>query len=273
MLWYNFLSILPSSFTLKISAIPLDERNVVPPAEEMALIKFTLFFTFLLPGLLTSPIMFIFINSGAIVLLKVSLLSTLELFISNLLILIISSSNKKGLFICWPFLISSPRLKLKEITSSNLPVYDNDFYSVMVRRTSGSDNSQITQSFELSVGKYDAGRSKIHLYSTSTLTMPGDLNVDSASYNTNWENDGTITIGGGADNPLVGDQLSGSIMEYRHWTEVLKTESFKNHIANPKAYNGNSLSSSYENLVLRYSFDDNMDLTMSPKLIIFGPPI
>ena len=50
-------------------------------------------------------------------------------------------------------------------------------------------------------------------------------------------------------------------MEYRHWTEVLNTGSFKNHIANPKAYNGNSLSSSYENLVLRYSFDDNKDLS------------
>ena len=62
-------------------------------------------------------------------------------------------------------------------------------------------------------------------------------------------------------NNAIGAQLSGSIMEYRHWTEPLNTGSFKNHIANPKAYNGNSLSSSYENLVLRYSFDDNKDLS------------
>ena len=27
-------------------------------------------------------------------------------------------------------------------------------------------------------------------------------------------------------------------MEY-HWTETLNTSSFKNHIANPKAYDGN----------------------------------
>ena len=49
-------------------------------------------------------------------------------------------------------------------------------------------------------------------------------------------------------------------MEYRHWTETLNTSSFKNHIANPKAYDGNSVSSSYKNLVLRYSFDDNKNL-------------
>ena len=150
---------------------------------------------------------------------------------------------------------------MKEITSSNLPVYDNDFYSVMVRRTSGSDNPNVSQSFELSVGKYDAGRSKIHLYSTSTLVTDVE---DSASYNANWETDGNIYIGGSgsaAVTALIGAQLSGSVMEYRHWTEVLNTGSFKNHIANPKAYNGNSLSSSYENLVLRYSFDDDKDLS------------
>ena len=150
---------------------------------------------------------------------------------------------------------------MKEISSSNLPIYDNDFYSVMVRRTSGSDNPNISQTFELHVGKYDAGRSKIHLYSTSTLNMAGNLNADSASYSTNWENDGRIYIGGKQDIADIGVQLSGSIMEYRHWTEVLNTGSFKNHIANPKAYNGNSLSSSYENLVTRYSFDDNKDLS------------
>ena len=146
---------------------------------------------------------------------------------------------------------------LKEISSSNLPIYDNEFYSVMVRRISGSDNRNVSQSFELSVGKYDASRSKINLYSTSTMVT--DIEA-SSSYNQNWENDGEIYIGGYANDPLVGIRFSGSMMEYRHWTEVLNTGSFKNHIGNPKAYDGNTVSSSYSNLVLRYSFDDNMDL-------------
>ena len=60
---------------------------------------------------------------------------------------------------------------------------------------------------------------------------------------------------------VVGARFSGSIMEYRHWTETLQTSSFKNHIANPKAYDGNTVSSSYSNLVLRYSFNDDKDLT------------
>ena len=74
--------------------------------------------------------------------------------------------------------------------------------------------------------------------------------MNKLQYTISKSDDGTIFIGGDGDDPLVGVQLSGSIMEYRHWTEVLNTGSFKNHIANPKAYNGNSISSSYENLVL-----------------------
>tara|TARA_R110000851_G_scaffold202155_3_gene353950 strand:+ start:12 stop:2279 length:2268 start_codon:yes stop_codon:yes gene_type:complete len=143
---------------------------------------------------------------------------------------------------------------LKEISSSNFPVYDGDFYSVMLRRTVGSDAANVSQSFQLSVGKYDASRSKIHLF--SAVTMSTDI-AASSSYNMAYSNAGEIYIGGSADNALVGSQLSGSIMEYRHWTETLGVAKFKNHIGNPKAYDGNTVSSSYQNLVTRYSFDDD----------------
>ena len=146
----------------------------------------------------------------------------------------------------------------KELTSSAMPVYDGDFYSVMVQRSSGSDNPNISQSYELHVGKYDAGMSRINLYSKSTM------NVDvaaSASFNLAWTGSGDVYIGGQSNITGTGIRLSGSIMEYRHWTEALQTSSFRNHIANPKAYDGNSISSSYKHLTLRYSFDDNQDLS------------
>ena len=147
--------------------------------------------------------------------------------------------------------------EFKEIMSSALPVYDGDFYSVMVRRTSGSANVNVSQSYELNVGKYDSSRSKIHLYSTSTMDV---TQAASASFSNAWTGSGDIFIGGSGSIADVGVQFSGSIMEYRHWTEVLNTGSFKNHVRNPKAYDGNSVSSSYDNLVLRYSFDDNKNL-------------
>ena len=145
----------------------------------------------------------------------------------------------------------------KELSSSALPVYDGDFYSVMVGRTSGSDNPNVSQSYSLSVGKYDSGRSKIHLYSETTMDVS---QAPSSSFNLAWTGSGDVYIGGKEAVSDVGAQFSGSIMEYRHWTETLNTPSFKNHIGNPKAYDGNSISSSYNNLVLRYSFDDDKEL-------------
>ena len=147
----------------------------------------------------------------------------------------------------------------KEVSSSALPIYDGDFYSVMVRRTSGSDDTNISQSYELNVGKYDSSRSKIHLYSTTTMDV---TQAASSSFSNAWTGSGDIYIGGNHTlPPNIGVQFSGSIMEYRHWTEILNTGSFKNHVGNPKAYDGNTVSSSYNNLVLRYSFDDNKDLS------------
>ena len=111
----------------------------------------------------------------------------------------------------------------KEISSSALPVYDGNFYSVMVRRMVGSDVTSVSQSYELNVGKYDSSRSKIHLYSTTTLDV---TQAASSSFSNAWTGSGDIYIGGSADLADVGVQFSGSVMEYRHWTEVLNTGSF-----------------------------------------------
>ena len=161
------------------------------------------------------------------------------------------------------FMLSGSRVGIdqgayKEISSSAFPVYDGNFYSVMVRRMIGSDVTSVSQSYELNVGKYDSSRSKIHLYSTTTMDV---TQAASSSFSNAWTGSGDIYIGGSADLADVGVQFSGSVMEYRHWTEVLNTGSFKNHVGNPKAYDGNTVSSSYSNLVLRYSFDDNKDLS------------
>ena len=46
-------------------------------------------------------------------------------------------------------------------------------------------------------------------------------------------------------------------MEFRFWNTALNSGSFDNHVAAPKAFDGNHPSASYTDLVLRYSLDDN----------------
>ena len=50
------------------------------------------------------------------------------------------------------------------------------------------------------------------------------------------------------------------------WTEPLDEDKFDIHVSTPKSYIGNSVSSSYTNLVRRFSFDDNTTLASSASI-------
>jgi hypothetical protein len=52
-------------------------------------------------------------------------------------------------------------------------------------------------------------------------------------------------------------------MEYRLWSEPLSASVFDNHVRAPKAYNGNTSASSYDNLVVRYELNDNHNMSAS----------
>jgi len=155
-----------------------------------------------------------------------------------------------------------------EVTSSELPVYDGEFWSVMLTRTSASGHTLVTDStsqnmaYNLHVKKYDAGRSKLIYESSNTLAVSGALGATSQSYNLAYSgSDKTVTIGG-PQSTYFGESFSGSMMEYRNWTQPLNTASFDNHVAAPIAFDGNSPSASYLDLITRYSFDDDKDLSV-----------
>ena len=90
----------------------------------------------------------------------------------------------------------------------------------------------MSQSYQLNVGKYDV----VEVRYTFTVHLLWMLHKPRpSSFSNVWTGSGNIFIGGQSAVTGVGGRFSGSIMEYRHWTEILNTGSFKNHIANPKA--------------------------------------
>ena len=113
-------------------------------------------------------------------------------------------------------------------------------------------------SYDLFVKKYDAGLDRIRLSSKSNLLVSSSL---SQSYNASWTGSGDLFIGGNVTAPFNSNKLSGSMMEFRLWTEPLEEDKFDVHVGSPKSYIGNTPSSSYENLVRRFSFDDNKTLS------------
>ena len=162
-----------------------------------------------------------------------------------------------------------------EVSSSELPVYDGEFWSVMLtRELSGSrtDGQQFLTSdfsgsdviYSLYAKQYDAGRSKIVYESKVDLMISGSQSVASASYNLAYSGSATtVTIGGPEENTYFGESFSGSMMEFRNWTTPLNSSSFDNHVSAPSAFDGNTPSASYMDMVTRYSFDDNKDLSVA----------
>ena len=163
------------------------------------------------------------------------------------------------------------------LSSTSLPIYDGEFYSVMLTRMSasigdsgrhysGSSAGQLTSDstsqnilYSLHVGRYDSGVQRT-IYKSWTSGSSSTTSVNSA-----YVGNETAYIGGKPSNDF-GNQLSGSIMEFRYWNTALNSGSFDNHVGAPKAFDGNHPSASWEDLVLRYSFDDDKNLDSSTSI-------
>ena len=157
------------------------------------------------------------------------------------------------------------------ISSSLLPFYNDDMWSVMLTRkdTSGNELTHdkiLSQSvYEITTKQYDSTRQKI-LYQSSqslqshTASLASDINnITGSKLNASFTGSGHVYLGG--LNTGFGARFTGSLMEYRVWSEPLSASVFDNHTRTPKAYNGNNYSSSYDELLVRYELNDNLNLS------------
>jgi hypothetical protein len=148
---------------------------------------------------------------------------------------------------------------VETISSSLLPFYNDDMWSVMLTRklATGVDLTADTTSqnikYELTTKQYDASREVVLFASSQSLT------TNTAATNAKFVADGTLNIGGSGTG-FYTTKLSGSLMEFRLWSEPLSQSVFENHVLAPKSYNGNTTESFYDNLVHRLQLNDNVTL-------------
>jgi len=126
---------------------------------------------------------------------------------------------------------------VQPLTSSVLPIFNDKFFGLSV--SSGSN-----------VLKLDLRQSnKEKTIFEQSIT---------SSVSNNWNNGSKIKIGG---------YYSGSIDEFRLWSEVLDTERFYEHVSFPEMINGNSISASTSDLYFRLDFEYPKNLTQTTSLI------
>jgi len=163
------------------------------------------------------------------------------------------------------------------ITSSLLPLYNDDMWSVMLTRKDTDGNAfthdTITSQsvYELTTKQYDSTRQKIlfqdsQSLQTHTSSLATDINnVSGSQLNAAFTASGHVYLGG-SGSAFGSNTFTGSLMEYRLWSEPLSASVFNNHVRTPKSYNGNSYSSSTDELLVRYTLDENTNLQSSPTL-------
>ena len=158
---------------------------------------------------------------------------------------------------------------VETLDSSKQRFFDDDMWSVMLTRKSSSgadltaDTATQDITYELFTSQYDATRQKINYKVSSSIDIDGDV---SSSYNTKFTTTGDLVLGRSGSNEWNESSFSGSLMEFRLWSEPLSASVFDNHTRTPKSYNGNTSASSYDNLLLRLPLDDNKDYSVTANM-------
>ena len=124
------------------------------------------------------------------------------------------------------------------ISSSLLPIYNDRFFGLSV--SSGSTG--------LKLDVRQANKERTIFEQSITASVSGS----------NWNIGSTIRLGG---------NYSGSVDEFRLWSEVLDTDRFYEHVSFPEMINGNSISSSTADLYFRLDFEYPKNLALTSSLI------
>ena len=141
-------------------------------------------------------------------------------------------------------------------SSSNFPVYNDKFWNVFLRANKDPDSNDAQVTF----GAYQANFNKnIFSYVTSSHTS-----LYSFAWGTGKKGAKYAYFGGIPSNPAatynVVDSLrySGSLQGIRvYFGELISDVTLKKHALEPYMYGGNSISSSFENLILRLPLGSN----------------
>ena len=118
------------------------------------------------------------------------------------------------------------------ISSSKLPIFNEQFFGIEVSRTSGSTSHV----FELNIRQSDKERTLFQESISASVLVN----------NSNWDNGSKIKLG---------NNFVGSVDEFRLWSTPLESNVFYQHVSFPEMINGNHVSASTDDLFFRLDFE------------------
>ena len=127
--------------------------------------------------------------------------------------------------------------------------------------TGSNQHNQFTQSYHMFIARKDDDK----IRDVSHISMSSDqFSVATSSY-ANY-NFGNQHVSKTSNNLFVGESLSGSLSELRTWNAYVSMSKFKQHTINYQSIVGNKITSSVDDLIYRYKFDENIvDWSTTPN--------
>ncbi len=170
----------------------------------------------------------------------------------------INSGSFAHLVIASGSLADSSAGRIKAISSSLLgPIYNGEVWNLSVRLNSGSSEGNTVEAFATNT----ALDKSIYVLSCS-IELPNFFTDMTAASNTIMIGNGS-SIGSHTSLGTLINPFTGSIQEYRAWTEKLTKNTIVTQSLSPFNYNGNTISSSFESLIQRLSLGSNNQTIVS----------
>jgi hypothetical protein len=151
-------------------------------------------------------------------------------------------------------------------STQKVPIWNGEFWSAYLARSVMDSAANINQEYKLKVKQFDASSGRIIHAGSGSLVISGAANVASRSYNTAF-NTATDVFIGSKPTSSFGGPFTGSMQEFRFWANELDEGAFDNHVTSPRAIDGNSPTASFDDLILRYSFDDQINHSLTSSIL------
>jgi len=133
-----------------------------------------------------------------------------------------------------------------ELSTNEFNIFNEEYTHIVINRTQSETNN----TFQLFAKEAVGNRIRTDIQS-DTLTISGE---------TSWDTGSLVGI-------QIGYEMTGSIDEFRLWTKPLDESVIETHTLLPDATNGNSYTSSTEDLVFRLDFEYPKDRTNDNEII------
>lgn len=151
----------------------------------------------------------------------------------------------------------------KSSSTSEIPVFNGNFWNVMLQRSVSTSSVNVNQTYTLKANTVQFDR--INFYVSASLNVTGSM---TSSYNGAYNTSTNFYIGGiiPTSSILKSTPLIGNVSDLKFYRVVLRDDIFKQQSLAQTMLISNEISSSFEDLVTYFTFSENKNLSLTSSI-------